>query len=176
MKIVVVLITSMMLSLIGFAQDANTKVSVDFKIRNLGMNVDGQFDKTFIKTNFTSQDLKQWILYGNVGVKSINTDNEKRDLHLKSGDYFDSATYPEIIIEATDFKNTSKNKYDVTVNLTIKRTTKSVTIPMEIINSKDRINLKAYFEINRLDFEVGDSSFVMSNTVKINISYILNKE
>ena len=51
-----------------------------------------------------------------------------------------------------------------------------MTVPMEIINSNNSLNLKAYFEINRLDFEVGESSFVMSNTVKINISYTLKKE
>ena len=116
------------------------------------------------------------MLFGNVAVNTIDTDNQKRDTHLNSEDYFDSKTYPEIKIEATNFKKTSKHKYDVTVNLTIKKTTQSIEVPMEIINNKDGINLKAYFEINRLNFKVGESSFVMSNTVKINIRYTLKKE
>lgn len=176
MKIILILITSLVFAVTGFAQETQTNVAVDFKIRNLGMNVDGHFDKTSITTNFTSQDISQWVLFGNVAVKTIDTANEKRDTHLNSDDYFDSKTYPEIKIEATNFKKTSKHKYDVIVNLTIKKTTRSIEVPMDIINNKDGINLKAYFEINRLNFEVGESSFVMSNTVKINIRYTLKKE
>jgi polyisoprenoid-binding protein YceI len=176
MKIILVLITSLLITVTGFAQEAKTTVAVDFKIRNLGMNVDGHFDKTSITTNFTYQDITQWVLSGHVVVNTINTDNEKRDTHLNSDDYFDSTSYPEIRIKATKFKKIAENNYDVTLNLTIKKTTKSMTVPMEIINSNNSLNLKAYFEINRLDFEVGESSFVMSNTVKINISYTLKKE
>ncbi|MFT5846961.1 MAG: polyisoprenoid-binding protein YceI [Psychroserpens sp.] len=176
MKIILVLIASLLITVTGFAQEAKTTVAVDFKIRNLGMNVDGHFDKTSITTNFTYQDITQWVLSGHVVVNTIDTDNEKRDTHLNSDDYFDSTVYPEITIEATNFKKTAENKYDVTLNLTIKKTTKFMTVPMEIINSNNSLNLKAYFEINRLDFEVGESSFVMSNTVKINISYTLKKE
>ncbi|WP_028871986.1 YceI family protein [Psychroserpens burtonensis] len=176
MKIILILITSLVFTVTGFALETKANIAVDFKIRNLRMNVDGHFEKTSIATNFTSQDISQWVLYGNVAVNSIDTDNKKRDTHLNSDDYFDSTTYPETRIKATNFKKTSKNKYDVTVNLTIKKTTKSSTVPMEIINSKEGTNLKAYFEINRLDFEVGDSSFVLSDTVKINISNTLKKE
>ena len=51
-KITLVLFTSMMLSFVSFAQDAKTLVSVDFKIRNLGIHVDGRFNKSSITTNF----------------------------------------------------------------------------------------------------------------------------
>lgn len=176
MKIILALLTSFLLSLTVFSQEADAKASVDFKIRNIGINVDGHFNSTSITTDFTSQDISQWVLYGNVAVNSIDTDNQKRDIHLNSEDYFDSKTYPEITIEATNFKKTSTNKYDVTVNLTIKKTTKSITLQMEIINDDDNLSLTSYFEINRLHFEVGESSFVMSNTVKVNISYTLKKD
>ena len=176
MKIILILITSLVFTVTGFAQEVDTTVAVDFKIRNLGMNVDGHFDTTSITSNFTSKDITQWVLFGNVVVNTIDTDNKKRDTHLKSDDYFDSTAYPEIKIEATNFKKTGEKKYDVTVNLTIKKTTRSIEVPMEIISNKDGINLKAYFEINRLNFEVGESSFVLSNTVKINIGYTLKKE
>ena len=176
MKTILILFSSLLLSFTAFSQKMDTRASVDFKIRNLGINVDGHFDTSTITTNFKSQDVSMWVLSGNVAVNSIDTDNKKRDTHLNSEDYFDSTTYPEITIEATKFKKTSKNNYDVTVSLTIKKTTKSIVIPMEIINDERSLSLKTYFEIDRLDYRVGESSFVMSNTVKINISYTLNKE
>lgn len=175
-KIALVLLTGLMLSFTIGAQDLNTQISVDFKIRNLGINVDGTFNNATITTNFNSEDISQWALSGSVKTKSINTGNGKRDKHLREADYFDVNTYPEIVLEAISFKKTSDTNYDVKVNLTIKETTKTVTIPMQIEDTDDRLILKAYFEINRRDYGVGGSSFVLSNTAKITVNYSLKKE
>lgn len=174
-KTIFVLFTSIIFLILGFSQDLNAQTSVAFKIRNLGFNVDGYFSEINIESNLLSEDVSQWRLSGNVKVSSINTDNEKRDEHLLTDDYFDVKTYPEITLEATNFKKTSDNTYDVKFNLTIKKTTKSITIPM-MIKNEDELKLTCYFEIDRLDFGVGESSFVMSDTVKINISHTEKKQ
>ena len=177
MKKIKIIYLFLLLSPIVYAQDTNTQISVDFKIRNLGINVDGFFENATITSNFNDEDITQWTLSGSVDVNSINTDIEKRDSHLLEEDYFDAKTYPKIHIEATSFKKTSSEaNYEVTVNLTIKKTTKTIKIPMLIANDKRSLVLKTYFEINRRDFDVGGSSLVMSNTAKINISYTLIKE
>ena len=173
-KIALVLFTSIVTSWIGLAQDAKTQVNVDFKIRNLGINVDGRFNTSSITSNFSSQDLSQWVLYGYVDVNSIDTDNKKRDKHLLEEEYFDVSTYPKIELEATNFIKTSENNYKVTVNLTIKRTTKSLVIPVEIIGDSSNFKLKSNFEINRKHFGVGGSSLILSNTVKIYVDFTLN--
>ncbi|WP_456441979.1 YceI family protein [Psychroserpens sp.] len=170
-KIALILFISLTFSFIG-----NTQVSVDFKIRNLGINVDGFFKNATITTNFNSQDVSQWTLSGSVKVNSITTGNKKRDSHLLEEDYFDVNTYPEINIVATNFKKTSEANYEVTVKLTIKKTTKTIKIPMLISNDKRSLMLKTYFEIDRRDYGVGGSSFVLSDTVKINVNYTLKKE
>lgn len=169
-----VVVTSMMLSFVGFAQDVKTQVSVDFKIRNLGIHVDGRFNKSSITTNFTDPDPSKWMLSGTVETNSIDTDNEKRDKHIKEEDYFDVVNYPQITLEATKFKKISETKYDVTVSLTIKKTTKTLTIPVEIIGDGNSFKLRSDFEINRRDFDVGGSSLILSNTVKISVNYYLN--
>jgi len=175
-KIALVLFIGFTFSFIGNSQDLKTQISVDFKIRNLGINVDGFFKNATITTNFKAQDISQWTLSGNVKVNSIATGNKKRDEHLLEDDYFNAKTYPEIVIEATNFKKVSENKYDVTVILTIKETTKTIIIPMQIINSDNNLKLNTYFEINRRDYGVGGSSFVLSDTAKINVNYTLKKE
>lgn len=173
-KITLVLFTSMMLSFMSFAQDVKTQATVDFKIGNLGINVDGNFDKSSITTNFTNQDSSKWILFGSVETNSINTDNKKRDKHIKEEDYFDVINYPQITIEATSFKKVSDTKYDVTVSLTIKKTTQTIMIPVEIIGDSNSFKLRSNFEINRRDFGVGGGSLILSNTVKISVNYTLN--
>jgi polyisoprenoid-binding protein YceI len=158
------------------AQDLKTQLSVDFKIRNLGLNVDGFFKTATITSNFKSEDTSQWTLSGSLKVNTINTGNKKRDKHLLEEDYFDANTYPEINIEATNFKKTSEANYKVTVRLTIKKTTKTFQIPMLIANDNRSLILKTYFEIDRRDYDVGGRSFVLSDTVKINVNYTLIKD
>ncbi|MCD2258336.1 YceI family protein [Psychroserpens luteolus] len=175
-KITLVLLTSMVFSLMSFAQDTKTQISVDFKIRNLGFNVDGYFSSASITTNFNSNNSAQWTLSGSVKANSIATGIKKRDEHLLREDYFDVKTYPDITLKATGFKKISENKYKVEVNLTIKDVTKRITIPMQISDDDNSLKLSAYFEINRRDFGVGGSSLTLSNTARINVNYTLKKE
>ena len=97
-KIALVLFIGFTFSFIGNTQDLKTQVSVDFKIRNLGINVDGLFKNATITTNFNAQDVSQWTLCGSVKVNSITTGNKKRDKHLLEDDYFDANIYPEIVL------------------------------------------------------------------------------
>ncbi len=175
-KMTLVLFTGLMLPFISIAQDVKSETSIDFEIRNLGINVDGNFTDASIKTNFTNDDVSQWRLSATVNVNSINTDNNKRDEHLLKADYFDANTYSKITLDTTNFKKISKNKYDVTVNLTIKNTTKTITIPMQIIKEDEGLNLKMAFELNRRDYGVGGRSFILSNTVKIVVNYTFKKD
>lgn len=174
-KLLLTGIFSLLLCQSGFSQDLKTQISVDFKIKNFGINVDGFFGDVSISNNFSSQDVSEWTLEGIIKVNSIKTGIEKRDQHLLEDDYFDVEAYPEIKLVATNFKKASEETYDVTVDLTIKKTTKRITIPIEIIRSNESMKLKTYFEINRRDYEVGGSSFSMSNTAKITVNYTLIK-
>src|SRR5699024_2697192 len=66
-----------------------------------------------------------------INASSIDTRNADRDGHLKSNDFFDMETYPEITFTSTKIAANGSGGVDVTGDLTIKGTTKSVTIPFE---------------------------------------------
>lgn len=170
------LISSLCFFKTSFAQDSKTQISVDFIIKNFGINVDGFFGDVSISNKFSSQDISKWQLEGIIKAGSIKTSNSKRDKHLLDADYFDVATYPEIKLVATNFKQVSKTKYDVEAELTIKAITKSITIPMDIIDSNNNLILQTNFEINRRDYNVGGRSFSMSNNVKLKVKYNLIKQ
>lgn len=64
-----------------------------------------------------------------VDVASINTDDEKRDGHLKSKDFFDAATYPKITFKSTSVKPAKiKGTYTLVGDLTMHGVTKSITL------------------------------------------------
>lgn len=171
LKIIVLLCLGLLFPFNSNSQDQSAQVSVDFKINNFGITVNGTFTKANISPNFKSQDVSQWTLTGNVDVNSITTNNKKRDAHLLEDDYFDAVTFPKITLKSKRFKSVSGDKYDVTVNLTIKGITKTRVIPMTILSASENLEFKSDFEIDRRDFNVGGGSLVMSDTVRISVIY-----
>ena len=81
-----------------------------------GEIISAKDDFTDVKINFTAE------------VKSITTENEKRDNHLKSADFFDAEKYPQIKFVSTSFKKISDNKYKLIGNFTMKDVTKPVEL------------------------------------------------
>lgn len=75
----------------------------------------------------TKPDLSDAIIQFSVNVNSINTNNENRDRHLKSDDFFNAGKYPQMKFVSTAFTPAGENKYKLTGNLTIRDVTKPVT-------------------------------------------------
>ena len=62
-----------------------------------------------------------------VDVASIDTDNERRDNHLKGDDFFNAEKFPAMKFESTSMKSLGNNKYTLAGNLTIRDVTKPVS-------------------------------------------------
>lgn len=82
-------------------------------------------------------------------VSSINTNDEKRDTHLKSADFFDAEKFPKISFTSTNFMKKGDDKFELTGNLSIKDITKPITLTVIYGGTaKDPWgNTKAGFEI-----------------------------
>ena len=63
---------------------------------------------------------------------SVDTGFAARDTHLRSPDFFDAETYPEIVFVSTAIEQVGDDRYRVTGDLTIKDTTKPVTFDVEL--------------------------------------------
>jgi len=157
------------LSVFSFAQQS----SIDFEIKNLGVTVDGHFNTFTINTAFSSDGTLTSIL-GKITVSSIVTGIDSRDEHLLEEDYFNAQKFKYILLESTSINKLTNNSYTVKANLTIKGKTKAVNIKVTVDKSTDVYRIKSNFEINRKDFDVGGSSFVMSKTVKVIVNYYHN--
>lgn len=98
----------------------------------------------------------------NVTIKtdSIDTRSEQRDGHIKSGDFLSIEEFPEITFVSTAVAPTGDASFDLTGDLTIKGTTKSVTVPFGFDGAATDPfgNLRAGFEgsvvINRKDYGI----------------------
>jgi polyisoprenoid-binding protein YceI len=92
-----------------------------------------------------------------IDVNSINTDNENRDKHLKSDDFFNAEKYPTIKFESTSMQSLGNNKYKLNGNLTIREVTKPVSFDViyggSIAGQRGtKAGFKATTTINRFDY------------------------
>lgn len=154
---------------LGFAQ----KSSIDFEIRNLGINVDGFFKTFTVTTKFDdSNNLEDFS--GEIKASSIETGIDSRDEHLLKEDYFYTSKYPLITLDVAELYKKQNNKYSAKVKLQIKGKSKQLTIPLQVEITETHRKITSEFEINRKDFGVGGGSFVMSKTVKIKVIHVEN--
>jgi len=153
----------------------NKTTAVTFKIKNIGMSVDGSFNEIAVNSNFNKNNLIESYINATIKVNSINTNNSKRDTHLLEDDFFDAAKYSYIKLMSTKIEKISGSSYRLEAKLTIKKTTKNIVIPLNISENEDSVTVRSSFKLNRRDYNVGGRSWVMSNTVKIQIVYVAKK-
>ncbi len=153
----------------------NSKTKITFKIKNFGSYVNGSFSGVTIKSNFNTKDLTKSFLNASIDVNTIDTNNKSRNKSLSEDKYFDVVKYPKITLTSKSIKLVSENNFTLTADLTVKATTKTITIPLTVIEKDSEITINADFEINRRDYTVGKSSWVMSDDVKIKVVYVAKK-
>ncbi|MFM8438751.1 MAG: YceI family protein [Candidatus Kapaibacterium sp.] len=102
--------------------------NVTFNVNHLVISeVQGSF-KVFDGTMTTSKsDMSDAVISFSVNTASINTDNEMRDGHLRSDDFFNAEKYPAMTFKSTGMTKTGANTYKLMGNLTIRDVTKPVT-------------------------------------------------
>lgn len=94
-----------------------------------------------------------------VDINSVNTDNDYRDKHLKSDDFFNGEKYPTMKFESSSFTPLGGNKYKLAGNLSIRDVTKPVTFDVTYGGSVNamggrRLGFKAKTTINRFDYNL----------------------
>lgn len=105
---------------------------ITFKIRHLMItNVNGRFTKFEGKMITSSDDLTNAEIDFEADIDSINTNNEQRDGHLRTGDFFDAAQYPKLIFKSTSLEKQGGDVYKLNGNLTLHGVTKPITMSAE---------------------------------------------
>ncbi|TAG92192.1 MAG: YceI family protein, partial [Bacteroidetes bacterium] len=93
-----------------------------------------------------------------------------RDRHLKKDDYFDVEKYPNITMKSISFSKINNENYKGVFKLTIKNVTKTIEIPFSFKKNGKSGMFDTSFVINRLDYGIGESSWVLGNNVTIKMS------
>lgn len=147
--------------------DANSKIG--FNIKNFGMNTDGRLTGLKGSIVFDPANIGASFVDVTVNTTTIDTDNDKRDKHLRGTDYFNVAQFPTIRINGKP-SLTKTGTYVLSANLTIRGVSKQMLIPFKATPQNGGWLFTGNFDINRLNFKVGKESMVLSDIVKVSLS------
>ena len=117
-----------------------------------------------------------------IQAASIDTRNADRDGHLRSNDFLQMDEHPEITFRSTAITWTGEDAFDVTGDLTIKGTTKSVTIPFTFEGQATdpfgnvRVGFEGSTTINRKDFGITWNAALETGGVLVSDKVVLEFE
>lgn len=140
-------------------------------------DVEGSFKNFQSKVTASKPDFSDAVVELSADVNSVSTDNEKRDEHLKSEEFFDVAKFPKLTFKSTSVKKVSANKYKVNGNLTFHGVTKPITLDATLrgvttnpMSKKPTAGFKVTGTIKRTDFGFGSKypNAMLSNEVTLN--------
>ncbi|WP_223637103.1 YceI family protein [Corallococcus sp. EGB] len=134
--------------------------SAQFAVKHMMVStVRGAFSNVKGTINLDDKDITKSTIEATIDAKTINTNEPKRDEHLRSADFFDVEKYPTITFKSTKVAKAGKDKLNVTGDLTMHGVTKPVVLAVEgpTAETKDpwgnvRRGATATTKIKRSDF------------------------
>ncbi len=134
--------------------------TVGFSIRHLGItNVRGHFNEFDGKIKIDGSDVTTLSIEATIQAASIDTNNDSRDDHLRSEDFFEVETWPEITFHSREVVS-HNDGYALVGDMTIKDVTKEVKLPVTVTEPVEdpwggtRIGIEIKGAVDRNDFGV----------------------
>ena len=122
-----------------------------FKVKHMMVStVTGAFNEFEGKVESESDDFEGANIWFSANVESIDTNNEQRDEHLKSDDFFNAEKYPKLVFQSKALTRKSNGNYRLVGDLTIRDHTQEVELDVELFGTAvdPYGQTKAGFEIN----------------------------
>lgn len=193
MKLFSAILISLLLSSTAFANDHHGQSErMSWSIDNAHSNILFTINHFFNKVPGTFNDFSGTVVFNpsapelseidvQVSVASVNTNVERRDEHLRSGDFFGVEEFPNMHFRSTDVRHLDGQNYVAVGQLTIKDVTREVELPFEFLGVTEHLmregvmvaGLHGEISLNRNDFGVGvgdwASTAIIGNEVNIQI-------
>lgn len=160
-----------------------------FQVRHFVSKVRGRFTDFSGTVRIDAAKPEASSVEFTIKVASVDTNEPKRDAHLRSPDFFDAAKYPEIRFVSKKVVPVSESKYDVTGDLTMRGVTKEITLPVTFDGiakdpwGNERAGFETGITLNRKEYGINwnkaldQGGFMLGDdaTVSINIEAVKEK-
>ena len=149
---------------------------VEFKVKHLGIStVRGHFSEFEGVLELGDEPRAR----GSVSVATVDTNEPRRDDHLRSADFFDAEVHPRIEFESTAIEAVDEDAFRITGDLTLHGVTRELVLDAEITGAgedpwgHERVGLEVTGELNRGDYgmtfnqALGGGNVLVSDKVKV---------
>ena len=150
--------------------------NVGFRVRHLMSKVTGRFGKVAGTVSLDAKDVTRSSVDVTIDVASVSTNDDKRDGHLRSADFFDAAKYPTITFKSTSVREVAKGRLEVTGVFTMRGVSRTLVLPVTSLGTAadPGKNVVAGFEaalkLNRQDFGVSYGPGLIGEEVEIDLN------
>ncbi len=144
--------------------------SVRFSIRNAGLEVQGTLTGIEADISFRPDDLARSHITATASPATLQTGIGLRDKHLQRPDYFDVKKHPRIQLRSKAFRKTGEDAFTGRFDVTIKGVTQETIIPFTVRRGGVFTEYRGHFEVDRLDFNLGEASLILDRKVKVSVA------
>jgi polyisoprenoid-binding protein YceI len=161
---------------------------VGFAVKHMGIaTVRGEFTE-FAGTLEIAEDLSSAKAYGTVKAASVNTNEPQRDAHLRSPDFFDAETYPELSFESTRIEAIDEDTFRIAGSLTLHGVTNEIVLTAEINGTdvdpygNEKVGLEITGQLSRGEYgmqfnqALGSGNMLVADKVKLNLDVSAAKQ
>jgi polyisoprenoid-binding protein YceI len=153
---------------------------VNFVAEARFISAHGFFDKWDVEVQLDPAKIENSSFKIIIEASSINTRIQRRDDHLRSKDFFDVATYPQITLVSKKITKIGDRQYKVLGDLTLRGITKQIEVQInQVFYENNRGRFRSNFEINRKEFGISFDSKMnpIEDIVKVQVDInVLDKE
>ena len=162
----------------------NSHSSIKFEIRHFFSNVPGAFHEYDADIHFDPNNLNDSKLDVTIQVASVDTENERRDGHLRTDDFFNAEKWPTMTFTSNSIESVGDNQFVAKGELTIKDVTKDFELPFTLLGvmdhpRRDGVKIAGFtseFMLKRNDYGVGTGDYISDAVIGNEVNITLNME
>ncbi|MDX8399960.1 MAG: YceI family protein [Gallionellaceae bacterium] len=161
-----------------FNQVLANESRVTFGYAQMGVPLDGNFGKFSAQLSFNPAKIANAQARLDIDVASIDAGNEEANDAVVDKLWFDAKTYPTASFVSSGLKALGGNRYEASGKLSIKGKTRDVKAPVTFKMSGKRGIFEGSFNINRLDYNIGEGEWAdlgtVANEIQITFHLVVN--
>jgi polyisoprenoid-binding protein YceI len=155
--------------------------NVEFAVKHLGIaTVKGSFG-SFQGTLELGETLADSVAYGTVDVVSVDTKEPQRDEHLRSADFFDAESNPQLTFRSTEIRPIDDERFTIVGELTMRGVTREIALDAELQGTEidpwgnERVGVEISGQLNRGEWgmkfnqALGSGNMLVSDKVKLSL-------
>jgi polyisoprenoid-binding protein YceI len=138
---------------------------INFSIKQMGVSVDGRFKKFDAQITFDPAKLATSTIAFTVDTGSATMGSPESDSELPKATWFNVPKFPQATFQSTSIKALGGGKFDVAGKLSIKGSTRDITVPVAMTQAGGTTTASGSFALKRLAYKIGENEWADTSMV-----------